>query len=232
MPPGGGPAPWQPYGPGPRPPRKSRAGLIIALATAGAVVVFGGLAVAIGLSAGKGERGATATASSAPSASTEATPSDTPHTIDVPASAGGYKRVTGSVADRLTKSMRKTLGTAGTAYANAKLGIYFKNADSQKSLIFIGMSGQDVPDLAEELRSRSPSEEVDSTFMGMGITDTSDFPAGPLGGTLRCGKRPAGEGAACAWADHSVLGMVMTPLSSDTVSLGATALALRNAAEH
>ncbi|GAA4607459.1 hypothetical protein GCM10023195_28340 [Actinoallomurus liliacearum] len=128
--------------------------------------------------------------------------------------------------------MRTSLRMTGTAYANAKVAIYLKDGDSRRSLVLVGMAADDVPELATELRSRSPSEEVDATFMGMGITDTSDFPAGSLGGILRCGRTPTGGGAACAWADGSVLGMALTPLSSDVVSLGATTLALRNAAEH
>jgi hypothetical protein len=230
MPPGGGPAPWQPYGPPPMPPRKSRAGLIIALATAGAVIVFGGLAILIGVSSGDRSKPDAATA--APTDSPEATPAGTPRSIRLPASVGDYKRVTGSVADRLAKNMRKSMGTTGTAYAKAKIAIYLKKGDAQQPLVFIGMSGTDVPELGTELRSRSASEEVDSMFLGMGVTDTSDFPAGPLGGVLRCGKGESGSSAACAWADGSVVGMVLTPLNSDIVSLGATALVLRNLAEH
>ncbi|MFL6055182.1 MAG: hypothetical protein ACJ72W_20075 [Actinoallomurus sp.] len=228
--PPGGPAPWQPYGPGPVPPKKSRAGLIIALATAGAVIVFGGLAVLVGLSSGGTPKTGAATA--APSGAPEATPTDPAHSIGLPASVGDYRRITGSVADRLAQNMRKSMGKSGSTYAKAKIGIYLKKGDAGQPLVFVGRSGGDIPDLAAELRARSASEEVDSISMGMGVTDTSDFPAGPLGGVLRCGKGVTGGNAACAWADGSVVGMVLTPTNSDPVSLGATTLALRNAAEH
>ncbi|GAA4639218.1 hypothetical protein GCM10023196_099960 [Actinoallomurus vinaceus] len=240
-PPPGGPGPWQPYGPAPMPPKKSRAGLIIALSTAGAVVVFGGLAILIGLSSSgdKQNPSAATAAPSAPSASSSvpaAAPTDTPRSLDTPASVGDYKRITGSVADRMIQNMRKSMGkgtgTTATVYAKAKIAIYLKKGDTQEPLVFVGMSGDDIPELATELHSRSSSEEVDSMFLGMGVTDTSDFPAGPLGGVLRCGKGTTGASAACAWADGSVVGMVLTPLGSDTVTLGATTLALRNAAEH
>ncbi|MEV0401005.1 hypothetical protein [Actinoallomurus sp. NPDC050550] len=237
-PPPGGPGPWQPYGPPPMPPRKSRAGLIIALSTAGAVVVFGGLAILIGLSSSgdKQKPGAATAAPSASSSAPDAAPTDTPRSIDVPASIGDYKRITGSVADRMIQNMRKSMGnstgTTAAVYAKAKIAIYLKKGDTQQPLVFVGMSGDDIPELRAELQSRSASEEVDSMFLGMGVTDTSDFPAGPLGGVLRCGKGTTGASSACAWADGSVVGMVLTPLSSDTVTLGATTLALRNAAEH
>jgi hypothetical protein len=212
------------------PPKKSRAGLIIALCTAATVVVFGGLAVLIGVSSGgKQKSGAIPVEPSASTSGPGTAPTDTPHSIDIPASFGDYKRVTGSVADRLAQKMRNSLDSSGKTYAKAKIGIYYKNGGSQQPLIFVGMSANDIPELASELRSRASSEEVDSMFLGMGVTDTSDFPAGPLGGVLRCGKRTT---AACAWADGSVVGMVVTPLSPDIVSLGATTLALRTAAEH
>jgi hypothetical protein len=231
--PPGGPAPWQPYGPAPIPPKKSRAGLIIALATAGAVAVFGGLAVLVGLSSGgKPKTRAGTAAPSAPAGAPEANPTDPSHSIDVPASIRDYRRIKGSAADRLVQNMRKSMGKSGNTYAKAKIGIYLRKGNAGQPLLFVGMSGSDIPELAAELRSRSASEEVDSMFMGMGVTDTSDFPAGPLGGVLRCGKGATGANAACAWADGSVVGMVLTPTSSDIVSLGATALALRNAAEH
>ncbi|MEV5710455.1 hypothetical protein [Actinoallomurus sp. NPDC052274] len=76
-----------------------------------------------------------------------------------------------------------------------------EDGDSRTSLVFVGMSADGVPEPATDLCSRSPSEEVDATFTGMGISETSDFPVGSLGGIPRCGRTPTGGGAACAWAD-------------------------------
>jgi hypothetical protein len=89
------------------------------------------------------------------------------------------------------------------------------------------------PAIANELKSRSASEEVDSTFLGMGLGDAKDYPAGPLGGVLRSGTGPLGGGtaAACAWADSSTVGAVLTPQSGSVASLAGTTLDLRNAAE-
>lgn len=158
--------------------------------------------------------------------------------ITLPASVDGYRRQTGEVADRMAENLRKAMEAAqsqhGTEYGKAKIGIYQRAGDRGRPLIFVGLPGKDIPQLAAELRSRPPSDEVDSVFMGMGIMDAKDFPAGPLGGVLRCGKGNAGgtsAAAACVWADGSVVGLAMTPLSADVPGLARLTLALRNAAE-
>jgi hypothetical protein len=230
------------------PPPKNRTGLMIALAAAGAVVVLGGTAVAIGLSSGGGAKPVAATTSPAaptPVPTPSVTPSPTfpaadgvPHSIVVPSEFDDYHRLTGSVADRLIESMRKSAGSEGGTYAEAvnksKVAIFTRNGDDTQRLIFVGVSGNDSPVIAAELRSRTPSEEVDSTFLGMGITDTKDFPAGPLGGVLRCGNGTVSGGtkaAACAWADSSTVGSLLTPAGIELEDLAHTTLDLRSAAE-
>jgi hypothetical protein len=244
-----------PYGPGgppgygaAPPPRKNRTGLVVALVAAGAVVVLGGTAVAIGLSSGKDGTPVAASTSPAPptpTPTTSATPSPSfpaagglPHSIVVPTEFDDYSRLTGSVADRLIESMRKSAGSQEGPYAEAvnksKVAIYTQNGDATQRLIFVGVSGNDSPTIAEELQSRTPSEEVDSTFLGMGITDTKDYPAGPLGGVLRCGVGTVSGGtraAACAWADSSTVGSLLTPADVALEDLAHTTLDLRSAAE-
>ena len=116
---------------------------------------------------------------------------------------------------------------------SGKMRVYAKDGDATHPLIFVGMSGNDSPAIANELKSRSASEEVDSTFLGMGVGDAKDYPAGPLGGVLRCGTGPLGGGTAtaCAWADSSTVGAVLTPQGGSVASLAGTTLDLRNAAE-
>lgn len=158
--------------------------------------------------------------------------------ITVPGSVDGYRRRTGRVADRMAENLRKAMEAAqsqyGTAYGKAKIAIYEPAGASGRPLVFVGLPGKDIPQLAAELRSRPSSAEVDSVFMGMGIMDAKDYPAGPLGGVLRCGKGNAGgtaTAAACVWADGSVVGLAMTPLNADVPGLARLTLALRNAAE-
>jgi hypothetical protein len=158
--------------------------------------------------------------------------------INVPDSVAGYQRQTGGVADRMADDLRTSMeaaqGKQGSAYGRAKIAIYQRPGEHGRPLIFVGLPGKDIPQLAAELRSRPSSDEVDSVFMGMGIMNAKDYPAGRLAGVLRCGQGNAGgtaTAAACVWADGSVVGLTMTPLSSDVAGLARVTLALRNAAE-
>jgi hypothetical protein len=162
-----------------------------------------------------------------------------PHSLTVPSSVGTYRRLTGSVADRITKTMRKSMEQSGDGadnadvYTKARFAIYTKNGDLQHMLIFVGMSGADSPAISEELKSNSSSGEVDSMFVGMGLGDAKDYPAGRLGGTLRCGKGPMSgtTATACAWADSSVAGLLIAPGTGSAPALAKTTLDLRNSAE-
>jgi hypothetical protein len=234
---------WSSYGMGSEPPKKSRTGLIVALSIAGAVVVLGGTAAAIGVASSGGDKPTAASTTSPPASPSASATSSAPaagghHSLTIPASVDDYRQLTGSVADRLAETMRKSVGNQqgayGEALAKSKIAIYAKNGDSTRPLIFVGLSADDSPAIANELQSRSPSEEVDSTFIGMGIGDTKDYPAGPLGGVLRCGTGTTGTGsaAACAWADSSTVGALITPANSSVPVLAQTTLDLRNAAEH
>lgn len=235
--------PGGPVGPGfgGEPPRKSRTGLLVGLAVGAAVVVIGG-AVAIIAVASSGGDDKPASASSPLASGASTPPADSGgghHTLTVPETVGPYHRMTGSVADRLAETMRKSMnqdssGKYADVYAKSKIAIYSKNGDSTHPLIFVGLSADDSPSVAQELQSRTPSEEVDSTFLGMGLGDAKDFPPGPLGGVLRCGTGPMGgsSAAACAWADSSTVGALITPQSDDSAALAGTTLDLRNAAEH
>lgn len=236
---GAGQGPWS-YGPGggPPPPKKSRAGLIIALVIAGVVVIGGGATALVAASSGDDKPSPTPTAAaSSPSSSPSTVQAGGQHSIVLPESVGPYHHLTGSVADRLASTMRKAMGDSqgqyAEAYSKAKIAIYSKNGDTTHALIFVGLSGSDSPSIANELQSRSSSEEVDATFLGMGIGDAKDYPPGPLGGVLRCGTGPlsGNSAAACAWADSSTLGALIVPGTSDTASLAGTTLDLRNAAE-
>ncbi|MDN3358206.1 hypothetical protein [Actinomadura sp. DC4] len=227
------------YGPVMEPPKKGRTGLIVGLAV-GAVLVVGGAVALVALVASGDDKkpaAATSSATAAPSTSPSTVDAGLPHSIVVPKTVGDYQQLTGSVADRLASTMRKSMGDSqgayAEAYAKAKIAIYAKNGDSARPLIFVGMSGNDSPAIANELKSRTPSEEVDSTFLGMGLGDAKDYPPGPLGGVLRCGTGPLGGGTAvaCAWADSSTVGAVLTPQGGSPASLAGTTLDLRNAAE-
>lgn len=232
-----------PGGFGVEPPKKSRAGLIVGLAVGAAVLIIGGAIAIVALVPGGHDKPVAASSSASSSSSSGATPPVTGggghHTLTVPETVGPYRRMTGSVADRLAETMRKSMnqdssGKYADVYAKSKIAIYSKNGDATHPLIFVGLSADDSPSIAQELQSRTPSEEVDSTFLGMGIGDAKDYPAGPLGGVLRCGTGPmsGSTAAACAWADSSTVGALITPGTGSAADLAATTLDLRNAAEH
>lgn len=225
------------------PPKKSRPGLIVGLAAGAAVVVIGGAAAIVALASSGGDDKPVAASSTGTPSSSVTTPAADDgggnRTLTVPETVGPYRRMTGSVADRLAETMRKSMnqdssGKYADVYAKSKIAIYSKNGDSTHPQVFIGLSANDSPSIAEELRSRTPSEEVDSTFLGMGLGDAKDYPPGPLGGVLRCGTGPMGgsNAAACAWADSSTVGALITQQSDSPAGLAGTTLDLRNAAEH
>jgi len=162
------------------------------------------------------------------------------HTITIPASAAGYTHITGNIARRLVAETRKRAAKAagkvsgawGEAYAKAKIGFYTRGS-ALRPLVFIGFSATDTPQVASVLRSQPPSEALDSFFLGAGVANTRDFPAGPLGGVLRCGKttRASVPVTMCAWTDSSVLAVVAEAGISKS-GLARVALAFRGAAEH
>jgi len=80
---------------------------------------------------------------------------------------------------------------------------------------------------------QEPSEGLDSFFLGAGVPNANDFPPGPPGGVLRCGKttRVSVPVTMCAWDDSSVLALVAEPGVSES-RLARVALAFRGAAEH
>jgi len=134
------------------------------------------------------------------------------HTFKLPASAAGFKRTTGNVSRRLVAALRRRAKRAAAkvspawaeAFAKAKIGIYTK--PGAEALVVIAFSARGTR-FASILRSQSPSELLDSFFLGARISSTKDFPPGRLGGVLRCGRSTKGSyrGTLCAWGDKSVL---------------------------
>ena len=68
----------------------------------------------------------------------------------------------------------------------------------------------------------SPDRDLGSAFDliadGQGaVTGVHDVPAGPLGGTMRCGttKTDDGDMPVCGWADHGCLALAMFPGRTD-----------------
>ncbi len=245
-----GPSPYQPqqpawgYQPPPEPPRRGNTALIISLAAGGLVILIAVVVLAIVLTSKKDSTTAASSGSatpppSSPASSASPSPADSPaagsRSLSVPTSVSGYTLSTGSVSDRLLTSMRESMIKAqpadADAFAKAKLGLYTKG---DQKLIYLGVQGSDSPAFAGELASKTSSDEVDSLFIGANVSNATDFPAGPLGGTMRCGKGSSNGTAMvmCGWADSSVVGMLLGVGMTSTSDLADVALAFRTAAEH
>ena len=260
--PGAGGWPGQPPGPGqwpasdataqvpfgyyPQPPpRRRRTGLIVGLIVGG-VVVLVAAAVGIGLAVGHGVSSSKAIASrhhraSAPAAPSSSSPAVVPgtHTLTLPHAVDGYTRETGSTAGGLVSAMRRQMRSEisssgspwGKALSNAKIGLYINPSTPSQPLVFVGYSAASNPQLAPVLANSSLV--IDGFFVGAGIPSSKAVPAGPLGGTMRCGSHSGatGRSALCAWADSSTLGMIVAP-GKTAAQLAPVLLAFRNHAEH
>jgi hypothetical protein len=116
------------------------------------------------------------------------------------------------------------------AFHQAKISIYTR--PGQQQLIFMGFSTAGDPQLAALLQ-RSPSTGLDGFMAGAGVANTGNFPAGPLGGILRCGvaSKAGSQLTICAWTDPSVLGVTMTP-GAPPRRLARVTRVFRTASEH
>lgn len=152
----------------------------------------------------------------------------------------GYRHLSGNVPRRIVAAMRRQAAQKaqaagkvwGRACKRAKIGLY-RRRNGPEQLVFIGFGARTYPPLTAELRSTPASGELDSFLLGAGVSQTTSYPAGPLGGVLRCGtERSSGVAVTmCAWADHSSLAILPeTGISRNR--LASLALAFRDAAEH
>ncbi|GLY74639.1 hypothetical protein [Actinoallomurus iriomotensis] len=151
---------------------------------------------------------------------------------------GEYERATDKVADKLMTSMRTSAGDESTTQKSiaqkAIIAVYEKNHDFDQRFAFFGVTGRSDLGVAEEFRSRSPLARADRVLHAEGgLTGTSDFAAGPLGGVLRCAtsKSKSNPSSTCVWADGSTLGLLVAP-KIDAPHLASLALTFRNASEH
>jgi hypothetical protein len=162
-----------------------------------------------------------------------------PRTLTLPASAAGYTRLTGSMAQQAVISARQAAEQSTSAvsprwskaYAAARIGFYRKPG-ALSPLIFLGFARGASPAVDAALGSGPPAAGLPSFFRGAGIRSWRRFPPGPLGGVLGCGmaNSAAVPTAVCVWADSSVVAMV-GQAGMTSSQLAQVALAFRNAAE-
>jgi hypothetical protein len=192
------------------------------------VAAFALIPVVFGTGCGSTSRARTAAygtrSASSPTARTQ-------RTLRIPDSFDGYTRSTGPDAQQVVQAIRKAQEQQNAVFAaKMKVAIYQRRDNARQRVAFIGLAAADDPAIAQELRTNPPAAEVDAALAAMPLSRPKDYPAGPLGGVLRCAGGARG-GAGCAWGDGSTVGVVAGSASTPDELARAT-LALRNAAEH
>jgi hypothetical protein len=90
--------------------------------------------------------------------------------------------------------------------------------DHAVGAVFTDGSGKDVLFFGGTTLFWTPADDLDTAF-GLvsddqgAVTGLHDVPAGPLGGTMKCGTTKADNAdmAVCGWADHGSLALAMFP---------------------
>lgn len=217
-----------PSAPEPQQPKRRHTGLIIGASAVAAVVI-----IAVGLLAATGHLGSSGSRARTDADTSHPTES---HTITLPRTAAGYDRMTGNVGQRIVAAVRRRAQKEGangggpwvSAYTEAPIGVYSRAGASP--ILFIGFSVERTPQIASILQAQSPGPGADSFLLGAGVSSTQDFPAGSLGGVLRCG-RSRNSLIYCVWQDSSVLAMLAEG-NTTASKLAHVALAFREVAEH
>jgi hypothetical protein len=158
------------------------------------------------------------------------------HRVRVPESFAGYQRMESAQAKQVEQDMRDRLTTRGKyeakVYKNAQLCIYAPPAQTSPSLYFVGVDAKSSGTVDDLLGANSPSHNVDSFLLGASVSNSTSYPAGTYGGSLKCGHDSDGQ-PLCVWVDRSTLGVVVGIDETITLPEMATATRqLRAAAEY
>jgi hypothetical protein len=102
----------------------------------------------------------------------------------------------------------RTAMETGVTLDHTTGGVYADTTGEPTSVVFVGGTGTLV----------SPADALNKTFSLItdeagGVENVREVPAGPLGGTMKCGSTTTdgNEMAVCGWADHGSLGIAMFP---------------------
>ncbi|MGC9668724.1 hypothetical protein ACNTMW_19475 [Planosporangium sp. 12N6] len=172
----------------PAPTAKKRTALTITLAVLGVLVLLGGAAGLVALGPIIREY---------------------PSSVDDPAEVAGLTRLHDpelqQIVDQMTEEVKSSVKADSTV-----AGFYAPAGDRQQLVMLV----------AGTKLALAPAKELDAALRGVSkgsgtpLSDVRAVPAGPLGGTTRCGSvtlAAAGTAvpvAVCAWADHGSLGLV------------------------
>ncbi|HEY8302093.1 MAG TPA: hypothetical protein VIG48_09350 [Jatrophihabitans sp.] len=164
----------------------------------------------------------------------------TGHSLSLPESAGSYVRISALSSDHI-RSIFGSTGAFGAIPAadlgKARIGIYGRGGQSAPSALFIGFSAADSPNIGRQLHVEAADQVTSDVLTSAGAATGVAVDAGPLGGSLRCGRAHV-DGLFAevgVWADGDTLGLVLLfdpALSPSTAQTGAVTRAFRAEAEH
>jgi hypothetical protein len=128
-------------------------------------------------------------------------------TLTPPEHVAGFRRDDSENARTTAEYLRNAL--AAEAELDSTVGvIYTDPADADRSVLFSGGTAL----------IWTPASDLDTVFGllkdGAGeVTGIADYPAGGLGGNLKCGVTDAGgeKSGVCGWADHGSLALALFP---------------------
>lgn len=130
-----------------------------------------------------------------------------PAPLPIPLAFDSYTKISSPDTDQLESMMRRV-----PSGESATIGFYSRNTGDIPRLIVIVFPAEVFPDGVEQA--------IDSINSDIGATsaDLSDYPAGPRGGSSRCGsvEFAAVPARMCAWADPTSAGAmisVVTPMT-------------------
>jgi hypothetical protein len=158
----------------------------------------------------------------------------------VPATFGGYHRLTSAAALQTVDEMRQAVTTEeksndwANAYDHALVALYATSHSSSLRLAFIGIRASDNSRARQLFMEAGPSRNARDFMDGGGVVDQTSYDAGVLGGSVRCGHLTytGVQVTACVWVDYTTLGLVVDYTDGAPDVLASTTLALRAAAEH
>ena len=134
--------------------------------------------------------------------------------LSLPESAGAYVRLSTLSGDHI-RSIFGSSGAFGNIpsvdLAKARIGIYGRSAQGSPSALFIGFAAADSPDIGQQLQAEAAAQVTSDVLAGAGAPAATEVDAGPLGGSLRCGKAHVDGlfASVGVWADSDTLGLVL-----------------------
>ena len=213
-----------------QPEQKAGWGLKIALIAAGLAIVL--VAIAIFAPSGSSTHNTAASGNTPPAPTTDASaPTTSAHRLMLAANAGRFVLDTGSTAADLRNNIIARYKATGNAiWANAVVGVYRTSDSTMPGSVFVGLDAAKAPAARADLAD-APASVADGFLLGAGVSNAKAYPAGPLGGTFRCGTLRTTPQPVCVWVDNTTLGAMLWLRDEPISTAAADLLQVRSANE-